>query len=86
MNRIVPITDLRRRFGEITSDLASLNSLILTKGGRPFAIMTPAPELKRERMMKSAGAWKGTRLDDEKLWKDILKRKSRRTDIFENFK
>lgn len=37
-------------------------------------------KLKRESLKKSVGAWKGTDLDNDKLWKDILKRKSRPID------
>lgn len=84
-SRIIPITDLRRNFGEITEDILSVESFILTKGGRPFAILKAAPELRRERMKKSAGAWKGTDLDNDEIWKEILKRKSRKVDLFKNF-
>jgi len=77
LNNIVPITDLRRRFGEITARLAYIDSLILTKGGEPFAILKSAPNIKRKNLIKAAGAWKNTDLDDDKFWKIALKRKSR---------
>ena len=82
MNNIIPITDLRRKFGKITEDILNVESFILTKGGKPFAILKAARELRRERMKKSAGAWKGTDLDNDALWKDVLKRKSRKKDLF----
>lgn len=82
MNKIIPITDLRRNFGKITEDILNVEAFILTKGGKPFAILKAAPELRRERMKKSAGAWKGTDLDNDALWKDILRRKSRKKDLF----
>lgn len=57
-------------------------SLITTKGGKPFINVTTAPALRREYLKKAAGAWKGTELDDDELWSDILKRKSRKKDWF----
>ena len=33
-------------------------------------------------MKKSAGILKGTDLDDDKIWKEVLKRKSRSKDWF----
>ncbi len=81
-SKIIPITDLRRNFGENTEDILSVESYILTKGGRPFAIMKAAPELRRKMLKKAMGAWKNTELDDDDLWKDILKRKSRKKDWF----
>lgn len=38
------------------------------------------PKKRRETMKKAAGAWKGTELDNDKLWKEVLKRKSRPAD------
>lgn len=77
MNTIIPITELRRRFGEITANLAHVDRLILTKDGKPFAILKAAPEVKRELLKKTAGAWKNTEMDNDKLWKEVLKKKSR---------
>lgn len=75
---IVPITDLRRNFGGISSNLAFVDHILLTKGGRPYAILKVAPEEKRKLLVKSFGAWKGTELDNEKLWKEVFTRKSRK--------
>jgi hypothetical protein len=77
-SKIIPITDLRRKFGEITANLASIDYLILTKGGSPFAILKSAPEEKRKKMMKLAGCFKGTELEGDKIWKEVFKRKSRK--------
>ena len=52
--------------------------LILTKGGEPFAELRALPEFKKKLIMHSAGSWKGTDLDNDKLWKEVLKRKSRK--------
>jgi len=81
MNKIIPITDLRRNFGEITEDILSVRSYILTKGGRPFAVMKASPELRRDRLKKAMGAWRETDLDSDKLWKEVFKRKSRKDSI-----
>jgi antitoxin (DNA-binding transcriptional repressor) of toxin-antitoxin stability system len=78
MNKIIPITDLRRRFGEITEDILNVESYVLTKGGRPFAILKAAPELKKARMKKAAGGWAGTDLADDDLWAKVFQRKSRK--------
>lgn len=80
--RIIPITDFRRNFGENTDDILSVESYILTKGGRPFAVVKAAPELRRENLKMAMGAWKNTDLDDDGLWKDVLKRNSRKKDWF----
>lgn len=77
-NLIVPITDLRRNFGDISSNLTFVDHILLTKGGRPYAILKAAPEEKRKFLVKSFGAWKGTELDNEKLWKEVFTRKSRK--------
>lgn len=76
--RIIPITDFRRNFGENTNDILMVESYILTKGGRPFATMKAAPELRREAMKKFAGSLKGTDLYDDKIWTEVFKRKSRK--------
>ncbi len=78
---IISITDLRRNFGEITANLDKIEEIILTKGGEPFAILKSAPEVKRKMLKKSAGVWKGTSLDNEKIWREVLKRKSRKASI-----
>ena len=80
--KIIPITDFRRNFGENTDDILSVESYILTKGGRPFAVVKAAPELRRENLKMAIGAWKNTDLDNDDLWKDVLKRNSRKKDWF----
>ena len=81
MTNIIPITDLRRNFGEITERILDVESFILTKGGKPFAILKAAPELRREKMKKYAGALIGTDLYDDAIWKEVFKRKSRKKSI-----
>lgn len=77
--KIIPITDFRRNFGENTDDILMVETYILTKGGRPFATLRAAPELRRESMKKFAGSLKGTDLYDDKIWNEVFKRKSRKS-------
>lgn len=78
---IISVTELRRNFGKITSRLAEVDPIILTKGGEPFAILKAAPREKRKILSKAAGSWKGTSLDSDKLWREVAKRKSRKRAI-----
>ena len=80
-DRIISINDLRRRFGEVEKELPHVNRFVITKKGKPFAILSADPEIKRKRLLEMAGIWKNTDLDDDKLWKEVLKRKSRRKTI-----
>ena len=81
LERIVSVTELRRNFGEITANLAKIDSLILTRGGEPFAILKAVPEEKKKILRGAAGAWEGTVLDSDALWKKVSKRKSRKTAV-----
>jgi antitoxin (DNA-binding transcriptional repressor) of toxin-antitoxin stability system len=76
--RIVSITELRRNFGELTANLGKIDSLILTKGGEPFATLKAVPEEKMKVLKKAAGAWKGTKLDSNKIWREVVRKKSRK--------
>lgn len=78
---IIPVTDLRRNFGEITSNLPEKEPLVLTKGGEPFAILKSAPEVKRKKLKKAAGAWKGTALDSDDVWDKVAERRSRSSPV-----
>ncbi|MBI2017674.1 hypothetical protein HYS92_01340 [Candidatus Daviesbacteria bacterium] len=80
-SKIISITELRRKFGEVTENLAKTDAVILTKGGEPFAILKAAPEEKRKLLIKTAGAWKDTALDNDILWKKVSKKKSRKKPI-----
>ena len=75
---IVPVTELRRKFGEITRTLVQHEAIILTRGGKPFATLRSTKEAKMALLRETFGAWKGTKLDDNDLWAEILKRKSRK--------
>lgn len=77
-SKIIPITDLRRRFGDIEAMLARVEELILTKKGRPFATIRASDEVKRELMETTAGALKGTGWGEDPIWKEILDRRPTR--------
>lgn len=79
--RLVSVTELRRNFGKITANLAKIDSLILTRGGEPFAILKATPGEKIRVLKKVAGAWKGTALDNDGLWEQVAKKKSRKTRV-----
>lgn len=75
--KIVSVTELRRRFGEITAHLIRAHSIILTRDGKPFATLRPVKEIKMTLLRRSFGAWKNTALDNDKLWAAVSRRKSR---------
>lgn len=77
----IAISDLRRKFGDIEEALPFVDHFILTKKGRPFAILSATPFVKKEEMKKTAGAFKGTKLAGDAFWKDVLQKKSRKADI-----
>ncbi|MDP3724298.1 MAG: hypothetical protein Q8R11_01545 [bacterium] len=81
LRNIISVTELRRNFGEITSRLPHVESLILTRGGEPFAILKAAPTEKNKVLRKTAGVWKHTALDEDALWKRVLHRTSRKRPI-----
>ncbi len=81
MTKYISINELRRRFSEIEAELPYLESLVITKKGKPIATLTSAPELKKSLRRSTAGAWRGTDLDDDKLWTEVGKRRSRRNSI-----
>lgn len=77
----VAISDLRRKFGEIEEALPFVDHFVLTKKGRPFAILSATPSVKREQMKKTAGAFRNTKLATDAFWKDVLRKKSRKENI-----
>lgn len=77
----IAISDLRRKFGEIEEALPFVDHFILTKKGKPFAVLSATTSIKREHMKKTAGAFKNTKLATDAFWKEVLKKKSRKADI-----
>jgi len=76
--KIIPITDFIRRFGAYADLLPHMDKLILTRQGRPFAEVRATAQEKNRKLLKFAGVWKGTKLDDDAYWKKVLSRKSRK--------
>ena len=73
--RIVPATMLRRNFGAVSKKIASLGYVVLTIKGKPTFKVEKLRNRNiniKEILAKSYGAWKGTDLDDDKLWHEIL--------------
>ena len=81
MNTIIPISDLRRKFGEIEALLPYVENFTITKKGRPFATLTATNDVKRSIIKKYAGAFKNTDLDSDSIWKEVLIKKSRKKQI-----
>lgn len=78
ISKNIPISDLRRRFGEIENLLPYIDYFILTKKGRPFATLSATVEIKRAVIKKLAGSFGKSDLDSDKIWEEVLKRKSRK--------
>jgi len=77
MSYIIPISDLRRKFGDVEALLPYVDRIVLTKKGRPFAAISALPEVKKNVIGRYAGVLKKTDLDDNKVWKEVEKRRSR---------
>lgn len=76
-DKTIAISDLRRKFGEIERALPYVDHFILTKKGKPFATLSATLAVKKSLMKKTAGVLKGTSLDNNAFWKEVLKRRSR---------
>ncbi len=59
-NQIVPLTHFRRNAGEVFDRLAKINQLIITKGGKPVAIISNlvATPKTQQGIVATAGIWK----------------------------
>lgn len=80
--RIVPATLLRRNFGLVGKKIEKLGYVVLTVKGKPaFKVekidrMVKKNEVK-DYLLSHVGGWKGTDLDDDNLWKEILETERR---------
>lgn len=81
MNRIIPVSDFIRNFGDYADMLPALDKIVLTREGRPFATVKATPEEKNRELLNYFGLWRGTKLDSDKIWAKVLKRKNRRRQI-----
>jgi hypothetical protein len=80
-NKIISVTDFIRRFGDYADLLPTIDKIILTRDGRPFATVKAAAETKNEKLLALSGIWKNTKLDSDSFWKEILVRKNRQVQI-----
>ena len=75
-HKMIPITKARRNLGELVKRLEEEKEFFLVKDGRVAAKLSLPEEVKQTRWHKvvdeAFGAWKGTDLDDDKLWEKIL--------------
>ena len=88
---VVPMTKARREFGKVVARVQkSGQTVVVTKGGKPVAKVGPvekelAKKTENKRFKKGtfgallqfAGSWKGTYLDDDKFWEEILTKDSK---------
>lgn len=77
VSNVIAISDLRRKFGEIEKALPYVDHFIVTKKGKPFATLAATLAVKKSLMKKTAGVLKGTNLDKDAFWKEVIRRKSR---------
>ena len=80
-SKIITVTDFIRRFGDYADLLPTIDKIILTRDGRPFATVKAAAETKNEKLLALSGIWKNTKLDSDSFWKEILVRKNRQVQI-----
>jgi len=79
--RIIPVTDFIRKFGDWAEILPSIDKIILTREGRPFATVKASAEIKNEKLLALAGIWKDTKLEKDSLWEKVLTRKNRKNPV-----
>lgn len=80
-SKIISVTNFIRSFGDYADLLPTIDKIILTRDGRPFATVKATAETKNEKLLAMSGIWKNTKLDNDLLWKEILTRKNRKGPI-----
>jgi hypothetical protein len=78
MRYTIPISEMRKRFGEIEAMLPYVDFITITKKGKPLANLVAVPEIKKSLLKKFAGSLRKTDLDDNKIWNKSLRKKSRK--------
>lgn len=78
--QIISIDEFRRSFGEVKKQLP-FKDYILTDRGNPIAVLKSTPKVKRELLKQTAGSLKGSALDNDEIWSEVAKRKSRKSAI-----
>lgn len=85
MTHTIPISEMRKRFGDVEKMLPYVDYITITKKGEPLAIISSAPEIKKSLIKKFAGSLKNTDLDDDKIWKKALKKNQEKNQLeYEN--
>ena len=80
-DKMIPITYARRNLGEILKRLTREGELYLMRGSK-IAAKLSLPQVNRDDHRKKTidkvfGAWKGTDLDNDELWEEILVKQRR---------
>lgn len=81
MTKIIPITDFIRKFGNYSDLLPQLEKIVLTREGRPFAELKATPEEKNRQLLELKGTWKGSLFANNHSWKEVNKRKNRKSPV-----
>lgn len=83
--RLIPITYLRRNLGKILRELSQKGPYLVTKDSRIIAEIRPKGKTAKDKskkttaqkLIKFAGIWKGTELDSDEFWNQILTKDSK---------
>lgn len=76
---IVPVTDFVRNFREYIDLLPKVTEIVLTRDSYAVATVKSTPKEKNAGLKKFWGIWKGTTLDNDRLWADVLKRRNKKS-------
>ncbi len=79
IDKMISVTEARRNLGDLLDRLPVEKEFFLMRGNRIAAKLVLSEEAIRERRRRIVdevfGAWKGTDLDSDELWDDILHKK-----------
>jgi|GEM_PF-3550480 hypothetical protein len=78
---IIPITDFIRNTKYYSDLLPDVGTVTVTRDGRPYMDVKLNNIERNRRLLKFAGIWKGTGLDDDKLWAKVFARRNRKKPI-----
>lgn len=78
---IIPITDFVRKFGAYANRLPSLEKIILTREGRPFAELKASPQEKNRKLIELIKSFDGKLFENEEVWKAVFTRRNRKKPI-----
>jgi len=79
--KIIPITDFVRKFGQYADMLSSLDKIILTREGWPFAEVKSTPQEKNRRLISLLKTWDGRLFENKAVWKKVLVRRNRKKPV-----